>query len=57
MVSTPAQWRLVGVAAICAFGGVFLGWRLLRRATVPVVRLIVGYLLLLVGLGLATGIF
>ncbi len=56
LVSTREQWTMVAVATLCAFGGAYLGYRLLRKATVPGVRLVIGILLLVVGLGLATGI-
>jgi uncharacterized membrane protein YfcA len=54
--STPSQWGAVGFAAVCAFGGALLGKRLLHRATMAGVRVLTGTLLLVVGVGLLTGI-
>jgi uncharacterized membrane protein YfcA len=50
------DWALVIVASLCAFAGAFVGTRLLPRVTIGGVRRLTGALLLLVGLGLATGI-
>ena len=55
-VSTPGQWRLVAVATLCAFGGAWVGRRLLPRLTLPGLRLIAGSLLLLVGACLVSGV-
>jgi uncharacterized membrane protein YfcA/lysophospholipase L1-like esterase len=55
-VSTRAQWTLVGVATLSAFGGALLGRRLLPKITVGMVRTITGCLLLLIGAGMATGL-
>jgi lysophospholipase L1-like esterase/uncharacterized membrane protein YfcA len=55
-VSTRAQWALVGVATLSAFGGALLGRRLLPKMTVGMVRMITGCLLLLIGAGMATGL-
>ena len=54
-VSTPEQWRLVAVATLCAFGGAYVGRRLLPKLTLPGLRFVAGGLLLLVGAGLVTG--
>jgi len=55
-LSTSEEWRLVGVAIVCAFGGAWLGKRLLPRVTVSILRWITGTLLLVVGAGLASGL-
>lgn len=55
-VSTPEQWRLVGVATLCAFGGAYVGRRLLPKLTLPGLRFIAGSLLLLAGAGLVSGL-
>lgn len=55
-VSTAAQWRLVAVATLCAFGGAYVGRRLLPKLTLPGLRLIAGLLLLMVGAGLVSGL-
>lgn len=49
-------WWLVGVATISAFGGAYLGKRLLKKVTVDALRFVVGGLLLVVGIALALGI-
>ena len=56
IVSTTGEWSLVGVAAVCAFAGVFVGFRMLDKTTVPALRTIIGTLLFVVGLGLGVGI-
>jgi uncharacterized membrane protein YfcA len=53
-VSIP--WPLVAVATLSAFAGAWLGKRLLPKVTYAGLHLLVGILLLVVGLGLATGI-
>lgn len=55
-VSGRREWTLVGVAIVCAFGGALLGRRLLPRITIGGLRLITGGLLLVVGIGLASGL-
>lgn len=49
-------WSLVGVATVCAFAGAWLGARLLPRVTLGALRVLVGALLLVVGIGLAAGL-
>lgn len=49
-------WHLVGTATLCAFGGAYLGKRLLPRVTVATLRSVVGLLLLVVGSALALGV-
>jgi uncharacterized membrane protein YfcA len=56
-LSGSGDWALVIVATLCAFAGAFLGTRMLPRVTIGGVRRLTGALLLIVGLGLATGIF
>ena len=55
-VSGRHEWSLVGVAIVCAFGGALLGRKLLPRVTIGGLRLITGGLLLIVGIGLASGL-
>lgn len=50
------EWELVAAASLCAFAGALLGKRLLPRVTLEGVRSITGALLLIVGVGLGTGI-
>ena len=57
IVSTTGEWSVVGVAAVSAFAGVFVGYRMLDKTTVPALRTVIGALLFVVGLGLGTGIF
>lgn len=52
--ATP--WGTVAFATLCAFGGALLGRWLVHRTTVAPVRRLTGVLLLLVGLGLASGL-
>ncbi len=49
-------WSLVATASVCAFAGAFLGKRLLPKVTLGALHLVVGVLLLVVGLALATGV-
>lgn len=48
--------RLVGVAVGAAFVGSFLGARLVDRVTLPAIQVLVGVLLMLVAVGLASGL-
>lgn len=48
-------WHHVTTACVCAFAGAWLGKRLLPKVTVAAVRRVVGVLLVVVGLALATG--
>lgn len=50
------DYRLLGAAAIAAFAGAFAGNRMLAKVTMKGVQWIVGALVLLVGVGLATGL-
>jgi uncharacterized membrane protein YfcA len=57
--STAAEsipWSLVGVATLSAFAGAFLGKRLLPKVSLKSLHLLVGILLVVVGVALATGI-
>ena len=55
-VSTREEWMLVGAATAAAFLGAFGGKQLLPKVTVAGVRRLTGGLLLLVGMGLASGL-
>lgn len=55
-VGEAGQWPLVGIATLFAFAGSYLGTRLLPKVTVGFVRVATGMLLLVVGLGLASGL-
>ena len=48
--------RLVIAATIAAFLGAFLGSRLMKKVTLRTVQAIVGFMLVLVGTGMATGL-
>ena len=50
------QWGMVGVATACAFAGAWLGTRFLPKATLGFVRAVTAALLLMVGVGLASGL-
>jgi len=56
--SAPAglPWPLIGLAIVCAFAGAFLGSRLISKVTIEGLRWLIGSLLILVGLALASGI-
>ena len=49
-------WTPIGVAVLAAFAGALLGRRLLPKVTLDRLHLLVGWLLAIVGLGLATGL-
>lgn len=48
---------LVLAATLAAFLGAFIGARLVKKITLRVLQLIVGVMLMIVGLGMATGLF
>lgn len=52
----PIPWPLVATATLCAFAGAVLGKRLLPKVTAAALRRVVGVLLVVVGLALATGL-
>jgi uncharacterized membrane protein YfcA len=54
--SEGPQWKLVAFATVCAFAGSFIARRLLKKITIDFVHTVTGVLLLIVGVGLATGI-
>ncbi len=49
-------WRLVLLAIVFAFIGSFVGSRLVKKVTLHTVQYVVGVMLLIVGVGLATGL-
>lgn len=49
-------WRLVLAASLAAFLGAFLGTRLLKKITYGAIQWIVGIMLVVIGLGMATGL-
>lgn len=51
-----SDWTLVASSTLCAFAGAWSGSRLLTKVTVGFVRNVTGTLLVVVGLGLATGL-
>jgi uncharacterized membrane protein YfcA len=55
-LATREEWAPVAVAAVFAFGGTFLGTRLLHRVTVRSLRTLTGSLLPVVALGLGSGL-
>lgn len=55
-VELEGVWPLVLSATLAAFGGAFLGTRLLKRITYGTIQLIVGIMLVGIGLGMATGL-
>lgn len=55
-LSNEIPWTTVVVATLCAFAGAVTGKRLLPKVTVSTVRTLAAVLLLMVGLGLVTGL-
>ena len=55
-LATPRDWLLVVVATLCAFGGALIGKRLLPHVRLEWVRWLTGTLMLVIGLGLASGV-
>lgn len=49
--------RLVLAATLAAFMGSFLGARLLKKVTLRTIQVIVGIMLIIIGFGMATGLF
>lgn len=49
-------WALVLVATLAAFLGAFVGTRLIKAVTLGAIRIIVGIMLVIIGLGMGTGI-
>ena len=47
---------LVAAAIIAAFAGSFIGVRLVKKVTLRTIQIIVGILLIMVGIGLASGL-
>jgi uncharacterized membrane protein YfcA len=56
VVASHSQWPLGAAATIAAFAGAWLGTRLLPKITLGFVRGVTAALLLVVGVGLATGL-
>lgn len=50
------DWLAVGIAAIFAFAGAFIGARLIKKLKIAAVRRIASGLFLVVGVGLIQGI-
>jgi hypothetical protein len=50
-------WGLVLAATLAAFIGAFVGKKLLHKVTLRAVQILVGVMLIVVGIGLVTGIF
>ena len=50
------EWLLVGTATLCAFCGAMIGKKLLPKITVASLRYLTGTLLLIIGVGLGTGL-
>jgi uncharacterized protein len=55
-ISGREQWPLVATATAAAFAGAWIGARLLSKVTLGFVRWVTAALLVVVGLGLATGL-
>jgi hypothetical protein len=48
---------IIIAAVIAAFIGSFIGARLIKKITMQAIQMIVGIMLILVGAGMATGLF
>lgn len=53
----PGMGWLILVATLAAFAGSFIGSQLLKKVTLRTVQIIVGVMLIVVGTGMATGLF
>jgi uncharacterized membrane protein YfcA len=53
----PDMGGLILAATLAAFMGSFIGTRLLKKVTLRTVQIIVGVMLIVVGVGMATGLF
>jgi uncharacterized membrane protein YfcA len=53
----PGLTGLILAAIIAAFGGSFIGARLMKKVTLRTIQIIVGVMLIVIGLGLASGLF
>ncbi len=56
VMRASVPWTPIGVAVLAAFAGALLGRHLLPKVTLDRLHLLVGWLLVIVGLGLATGL-
>ena len=54
--SENLQWGLIGAASLCAFLGAFIGKKMIEKVTIRSVQLIVSALLIVVALGLISGV-
>jgi len=50
-------WALVLAATLAAFFGAFMGKRMVKTITLGAIQLIVGIMLIMIGLGMASGLF
>jgi uncharacterized membrane protein YfcA len=48
---------IILAALIATFAGSFVGARLMKKVTLQAVQIIVGVMLIVVGIGMATGLF
>ena len=53
----PALTGLIAAAIMAAFLGSFIGTRLIKKVTLRTIQILVGLMLILIGLGLASGLF
>lgn len=56
MLAGREQWTAAGIAMVCAAVGVLVGWRFLHKTTFASLRILIGGLLLVVGVGLIVGL-
>ena len=57
LTEAGSVWGPVTAATLAAFLGSFIGARLVRKMTLRVIQVIVGTMLILVGIGMVTGLF
>ncbi len=57
IAGTSDIWGLVGAATAAAFLGSFIGARMLKKITLPLIQKIVGAMMVLAGIGMVTGLF
>jgi uncharacterized membrane protein YfcA len=53
----PDMGGLILAAILAAFVGSFIGTRLMKKVTLRTIQIIVGVMLIVVGAGMATGLF
>lgn len=55
MIISPSLWGLVIAATLSAFAGAYIGKKIMKKVTIKFLQIIVAIMLILVGIGMATG--